>query len=67
LYFEDGGADNFNAMKASGEPVLPLSAWVMKDSHTKARTIEDSWALNVEREKYRRKFHSGRSNEIDHC
>lgn len=42
-------------MKESGEPVLPFSAWVMKDSHTKARTMEESWALNIEREAYRRK------------
>lgn len=55
LYFQDGGADNFGIMEEAGEPVLPLSAWIMKDSHTKRRTIEESWGLNTERETYRRK------------
>jgi amidase len=53
LYFEDGGADNYNLMAASGEPPLVLSDWVMKESHTKKRTIEESWELNVKRDNFR--------------
>lgn len=55
LYFQDGGADNLEAMKASGEPILPLAAQSIIGPHTKLRTISESWALNVEREEYRSK------------
>jgi amidase len=56
LYFEDGGADNYRVMAESGEPVLPLSEWVMLDTHTKRRTIEESWALNVKRDGFRSRY-----------
>ncbi|OBT89845.1 hypothetical protein VE02_00784 [Pseudogymnoascus sp. 03VT05] len=56
LYFQDGAADHYKMMEITGEPVLPLSAWVFKDSHTQRRTIEESWALNVERAKYRQEY-----------
>ncbi|OBT94072.1 hypothetical protein VE01_07080 [Pseudogymnoascus verrucosus] len=56
LYFQDGGADNLEAMKASGEPILPLAAQSIIGPHTKLRTISESWALNVEREEYRTEY-----------
>ena len=55
LYFQDGGADNLQAMEISGEPILPLAAESIIGPHSKLRTIPESWALNVEREEYRSK------------
>lgn len=54
IFFPDGGAANYKAMNESGEPALPLSAWVMRESHTRVRSHEENWALNVERDQYRR-------------
>jgi amidase len=53
LYYTDGGEMNKKQMATSGEPMLPMSAWIMKSSHTKTATMEDLWAMNVQREKYR--------------
>ena len=55
LFFQDGGADNLEAIEASGEPILPLAAHSIIGPHVKVRTIRESWALNVEREEYRSK------------
>jgi amidase len=55
LYFQDGGQENYGLMAESGEPILPLSSWVFKPSHTSHKTIEENWYWNCEREKYRSK------------
>jgi hypothetical protein len=46
LHFQDGGAENFGLMEQAGEPVLPLSEWVMQESHTKKKN--DRGALGSE-------------------
>lgn len=55
LYFQDGGKFSYDLMEKAGEPVLPLTEWVFKESHTKMRTIPESWRINVERETFRSK------------
>ncbi|KAK2751076.1 hypothetical protein FQN57_000151 [Myotisia sp. PD_48] len=63
LYFQDGGADNFRIMASAGEPVLPLSSWVMKDSHTKAYSTPEAWELNDKKQQFRKKY---LDNWLDH-
>lgn len=58
LFFEDGGDTMWKAINESGEPALPLTEWILNRPQSKRRTIEESWALNVERESYRSK-HDG--------
>lgn len=53
LYFQDGGAENYSIMDETGEPPLPLSDWVMKESHTKKLTIAEAWVLNDKRDTFR--------------
>lgn len=53
LFFEDGGDTMWKEIAASGEPVLPLTDWILQMPHAARRTIEESWKLNVERETYR--------------
>jgi hypothetical protein len=36
LYYEDGGEEKFAIMASVGEPVLPLSTWVMKKTPQQA-------------------------------
>jgi hypothetical protein len=37
----------------AGEPVLDLSAWIMKKPHCKRYTLEETWLQRNEREAYR--------------
>lgn len=52
LYWEDGGKETRQIMIDSGEPILDLTEWVMKDSHVKPRTLKESWELNFLRDEY---------------
>ncbi|KIX08496.1 uncharacterized protein Z518_03152 [Rhinocladiella mackenziei CBS 650.93] len=52
LYWEDGGVETMEVMTRSGEPVLPLTKWVMKESHVRPRTLKESWELNYRRETF---------------
>jgi amidase len=52
LYWEDGGVETRQVMLDSGEPILPLTQWVMKESHVKPRTLKESWELNYQRDEY---------------
>ncbi len=56
LYFIGGGAKNFDPMSETGEPVLPNSAWILKESHTKLRTIHEAWDRRNQRDLYRRAY-----------
>ncbi|KAI5923588.1 acetamidase [Camillea tinctor] len=54
LYFCDGGADELAAINTSGEPLRPLSHWILKENpHVRRHTIESLWAANLERDAYR--------------
>ncbi|KAK4934807.1 hypothetical protein LTR10_024025 [Elasticomyces elasticus] len=56
LYWEDGGVETMAIMESSGEPVLDLSKWVMKDSHVRPRTLKESWELNYQREEFQKEY-----------
>jgi Asp-tRNA(Asn)/Glu-tRNA(Gln) amidotransferase A subunit family amidase len=56
LFFMDGGAKNFDPMSEADEPVLPNSAWILKESHTKLRTIHQAWDLRNQRDLYRKAY-----------
>lgn len=43
-------------MAESGEPPLPLSDWVMEESHSKKLTIDETWVLNDKRDTFRNKL-----------
>ncbi|OQU96987.1 hypothetical protein CLAIMM_02992 [Cladophialophora immunda] len=56
LYYPDGAKAILKAITDSGEPVLPLTQWVTKESHAVERTIPELWNLNMEREVYRGQY-----------
>ena len=54
LYFADGATEEREAVNASGEPLLPLSKFIIEEySDTKERSVLDIWKLTEEREAYR--------------
>lgn len=42
-----------DALKASGEPILPLTEHVLSFVNPKGLTVQDNWELNSRRDKYR--------------
>lgn len=57
LYFPDGGSYEHSAAAETGEPLLPLSRWIIDDnSHCRTLTIQELWKLNDEREQYRTEY-----------
>ncbi|KAI0466009.1 amidase signature domain-containing protein [Xylaria cf. heliscus] len=54
LYFCDGGAEEKAAVAESGEPLLPLSKWILIDNpHVREHTIPTLWQAHQERDTYR--------------
>ncbi|KAI1113417.1 amidase signature domain-containing protein [Nemania sp. NC0429] len=58
LYFCDGGAEEKAAVFASGEPLLPLSKWILENAHVREHTIPTLWRAHQEREAYRTSYAS---------
>jgi amidase len=57
LYFCDGGAEEKAAIQASGEPMRPLSDFILtENSNAKARSVPEMWRLTCEREAYRAEY-----------
>ncbi|KAF7333436.1 Amidase domain-containing protein [Mycena venus] len=56
LYFVDGGAYVRARAAATGEPVLPLTEWVMTLPSVKNHTIHELWELNLRREALRAEY-----------
>ncbi|KAI0429543.1 amidase signature domain-containing protein [Xylaria sp. FL1042] len=57
LYFCDGGAEELAAIHASGEPLLPLSKWILVDNpHVREHTIPTLWKAHQERDAYRTSY-----------
>ncbi|KAI1160506.1 amidase signature domain-containing protein [Nemania serpens] len=56
LYFSDGGAEEKAAVSASGEPLLPLSKWILENPHVQEHTIHTLWQAHQEREAYRTSY-----------
>ncbi|QIW97816.1 hypothetical protein AMS68_003334 [Peltaster fructicola] len=54
LYFPDGGAEEAQAINASGEPWLPLTDFIIKENaNCKLLSIPELWQLTRERDEYR--------------
>lgn len=54
LYFADGGQDALNAVTSSGEPLRPLSEFILKqNTHVKNLSIAELWKRVGGREQYR--------------
>ncbi|KAK6543755.1 hypothetical protein TWF694_000488 [Orbilia ellipsospora] len=59
LYFGDGGAEEYAAMALTGEPVLPMSKWILTQPGVPAipgHTISKVWNLTLEREIFRAQY-----------
>lgn len=57
LYFCDGGQEEFAAVEASGEPLRPLSKFILKDNKSvKKLTVEEIWHWTLKRESYKTKY-----------
>jgi amidase len=60
LYFGDGGAENFQIFRESGEPILPLTDYFINDVSPglKEHTIRSLWDATIQREMYRAAYQS---------
>ena len=57
LYFCDGAKEEFDALEASGEPLRPLSKFILQENpYVKHRSVEEVWDLTAKREQYRRAY-----------
>ncbi|KLJ09097.1 hypothetical protein EMPG_15479 [Blastomyces silverae] len=57
LYFTDGGEDALSSINASGEPILPLTKFIIHEQPTvKPHTIAEFWKLSLERDSYREAY-----------
>lgn len=56
MYFPDGGQRIRDTLAESGEPILPLTEWAL--TFSKPLSVTDNWALNYQRENYRREYHA---------
>ncbi|KAK5634070.1 hypothetical protein RRF57_009784 [Xylaria bambusicola] len=57
LYFCDGGAEEKAAIDASGEPLRPLSKWILEENpHVQEHTISTLWQAHRERDAYRASY-----------
>jgi amidase len=57
LYFADGGNEEMTAMRASGEPLRPLTKHILIDNpHVQAHTIASLWAATIRRDQYRAEY-----------
>ncbi|KAJ2993723.1 hypothetical protein NUW58_g75 [Xylaria curta] len=53
LFYPDGGKYVRDLMKQAGEPILPLTKWIMEQVHVKDLTMHELWKACSEREAYR--------------
>ena len=57
LYYPDGGEAQLEPLKAAGEPILPLTKFIVEEQpNVKKRTIQEYWKLCSERETYREAY-----------
>lgn len=54
----DAGARLRRVLADSGEPSLPLTEHAIEMSTSKPLSVDDNWALNFQREVYRREYHA---------
>ncbi|KUI61470.1 hypothetical protein VP1G_08646 [Cytospora mali] len=61
LYFPDGGQRNLDEFNKTGEPALPLSLHAFDFANKSGKiplSVHANWALNYDREQYRRQHHA---------
>ncbi|KAJ7100552.1 amidase signature domain-containing protein [Mycena crocata] len=56
LYFVDGGARVRDRAAVAGDPVLPLTEWIITLPSVKDHTVHELWAMNVRRETLRAEY-----------
>lgn len=56
LYWTDGGKAVLQRISESGEPVLPLTDWIIDQPGVKDLTMHEYWRLCLEREAYREAY-----------
>ncbi|KAJ3544818.1 hypothetical protein NM208_g2846 [Fusarium decemcellulare] len=57
LYFPDGGKDMLNVLAESGEPVLPLTKFIINEQpNVQERDLPALWDLCLQRDQYRRDY-----------
>ncbi|KAJ7101415.1 amidase signature domain-containing protein [Mycena belliarum] len=56
LYFVDGGKRVRERAAVTGEPILPLTEWIITLPSVKDHTIHELWELNVRRETLRAEY-----------
>ncbi|KAJ7029895.1 amidase signature domain-containing protein, partial [Mycena alexandri] len=56
LYFVDGGAGIRARAAVSGEPILPLTEWVITRPGVKDHTIHGLWDSNLRRDEFRQQY-----------
>lgn len=48
LYWPDGGAETMSVLAQSGEPVLPLTEWIINQPGVKSLNWQEFWAVSDE-------------------
>lgn len=56
LYWPDGGKEVRELFASTGEPILPLTKFILEQPNVKEHTISDYWKLCLEREGYRDQY-----------
>ncbi|KAJ7631586.1 amidase signature domain-containing protein [Mycena polygramma] len=56
LYFVDGGASVRERAAVTGEPILPLTEWVITHPKVKDHNMHELWDLNLRREALRAEY-----------
>ncbi|KAL8807877.1 MAG: hypothetical protein Q9223_001928 [Gallowayella weberi] len=57
LYLADGGKEDMDAISASGEPLRPLTKFIIQENpYVKHLTVEEVWYWTSRRERYRREY-----------
>ncbi|KAF3909742.1 Acetamidase [Arthrobotrys entomopaga] len=59
LYFADGATEEKEAIRSSGEPILPLSEWILTQPNVPnppGHTVQDLWDLTRKRDDFRKEY-----------
>jgi len=58
LYFQDGGKRVHEVLDSTGEPILPLTEWVIESDKVKDHDAQGIWKLFHDRNAYRQRYSS---------
>jgi len=65
LFWEDGGVETRKIMTDAGEPILPLTEWVMKAPQIKPRTLKESWELHYHKGAFQKEYLQNWSSALE--